>query len=405
MDAIYYTFYVLLIVAALLSFVNIKSLFNFKYQKLNSVSINGFTFWMQRGYQQQTISYFYMTSVVSSTLTSFVFGKVLDTRGRKFGCLFYCCCAAVSNALKIVDDPVMIVVGQILGGISNAALYTSFEAWLVGYYSAKEMAGYTLTPISDVYAVNTLLSAIGAISSGVLAHYLESHCGPHYPFIASILLLIIPFWRILKTWPENKGEKRDSILQQTSPKSNSSILYIVGLVQLSMETCLNVVILVWTPTLAALFAGTGAANETFPFGLVFSTMMAGLMAGSQLFQFLNNYKITNQAILVSSAFAAMISFLICFYFTHSFLATFVGFVLFECSFGIYMPAISVARSKVALDGDRGQLLNNLRIPINLVCIFVYAFVSSLELPRVFLMCGLCCVLAQNVLMLPSANKL
>ena len=330
MDTIYATFYSLLFAASILTLHNLRTLLLTQKQvKVSPISINvykkyvciyalislsdwipnsySFTFWTLRGYDHQTISYFYITSILGSTFASFWFGKVLDNYGRKFGCLLYLVLAILSNLLKIVDEPVIITIGQFLNGIGNAALYTSFEAWLVGYYSLKQLAGYSLTPISDVYAVNTLLSAIGAIMSGLLAHNLESNFGLTAPFFAAIILLIVPFYMIWHYWPEHKSEQ---ILLDPKPMTINSkpkqLFYIVGFAQLAMETCLNIVILIWTPTLSKLYP------EKFNFGLVFSTMMAGLMFGSQLFQAFLRFGIQNQRILLASSIFSMVAFVVCY---------------------------------------------------------------------------------------------
>ena len=417
MDAISNTLTILVFAATLIALYNLRSLFSPSHQKVNEITINvyskftwiyglisladwipnsyTFTFWLKAGFDNQIISYFYITSVVASLCTNLVYGKVLDKFGRKFGCLFYCFCASISNALRSTENPSWIAVGQIFAGIGNAALYTSFEAWLSGYYASKEMSGYTLTPIADIYAVNTLLSAVGAIFSGVMSYYLHQHLGDKAPFMASIALLVVPFWKILRTWPENTGQQVAWKLDGKSDKiADTNLLYTVGFTQLSVETCLNIVILIWTPTLAELFLSNPAiadqtlAKNEFPFGSVFSTMMAGLMLGSQLFQSIVKYGVTIRNILTICTMFAALAFLICYFSTvyivnQSFYVTFTGLVLFELSFGMYMPAISMARSNLSQDEKRGQILNKLRIPINVVCILVYYVIGKVSLQLIY----------------------
>jgi MFS family permease len=263
-----------------------------------------YTYFSRVGFDSDKITSFYTTSIVTSTICCIVAGNIIDRYGRKFGCVAYCVFAILANALKMSPTDSSIYFGQICGGIANTLLYTAFEGWLTGFYEANQSD--ELTPIEHVFSSGTLFCGMAAIASGVISYYSSSYFGELSPFILSIVVLIPPMYQIVRAWPENWGyEEIESV--NTEKNTKSWYLSIIVFIQIAMESSLNVVILKWTPTLSNLFHED---SKQFPFGIVFSTMMAGMMVGSQLYKRMI-LLVSNRTIISLTLMVTAVAFFAC----------------------------------------------------------------------------------------------
>ena len=116
-----------------------------------------------------------------------------------------------------------------------------------------------------------------AIVAGVIANFSAEamNYGPVTPFIIAILPLMTAFCIMLKTWPENYGNRKNLKLLASCDEGLRQILrdrkiLLVGCVQTAVESCMYIFVFMWTPVMMPVDP---------PFGMVFACFMVAIMIG------------------------------------------------------------------------------------------------------------------------------
>ena len=116
-----------------------------------------------------------------------------------------------------------------------------------------------------------------AIIAGVIANFSAEamNYGPVAPFVIAIAPLMIAFCIMLKTWPENYGNRRNLKLFASCDEGLRQILrdrkiLLVGCIQTAVESCMYIFVFLWTPVMMPIQP---------PFGMVFATFMVAIMIG------------------------------------------------------------------------------------------------------------------------------
>ena len=119
-----------------------------------------------------------------------------------------------------------------------------------------------------------------AIIAGVIANFSAEamNFGPVAPFIIAIVPLMTAFCIMLKTWPENYGNRRNLKLFASCDAGLRQILgdrkiFLVGIIQTAVESCMYIFVFLWTPVMMPI-------NP--PFGMVFACFMVAIMIGKYL---------------------------------------------------------------------------------------------------------------------------
>ena len=68
--------------------------------------------------------------------------------------------------------------------------------------------------------------------------------------------------------------------------------------------------------------------------------------------------------------------------------TFLSFLLFELSVGMFWPSISSLKGKYIPEQYRSTIMNYFRIPTNLVVLVVMSNVKNIPINYIFLMCSI-----------------
>ena len=152
--------------------------------------------------------------------------------------------------------------------------------------------------------------------------------------------------------------------------SNRNVLSL-GLASCFLEGSMYLMIFFWS---AALKSSRTSAEGDLPFGLIFSSFMCAMMAGSSLFSLYTSRHTQETAsfmligvILIGSAcFSAAIVF------QHNEMVLFWAFCLFEMCIGSYFPSMSFLKSDVVDDGVRGNVYSILRFPLNIFVVVVHS---------------------------------
>ena len=117
-----------------------------------------------------------------------------------------------------------------------------------------------------------------AIVAGVIANFSAEamNYGPVAPFVIAIFPLITAFFILLKTWPENYGNRKNLKIFSSCDEGLRQILrnrkiFLVGCIQTAVESCMYIFVFLWTPVMMPIQP---------PFGMVFACFMVAIMIGT-----------------------------------------------------------------------------------------------------------------------------
>ena len=146
----------------------------------------------------------------------------------------------------------------------------------------------------------------------------------------------------------------------------------LSLVTCAFEGSMYLFVFFWS---AALKSGRLASDspEDLPYGLIFSSFMCAMMAGSALFTHLNTAQATHgpvsmllAVILLASACQGLAANL------RDERLLFWTFCLLECCIGVYFPAMACLKSKLVEDTSRGRVYSILRLPLNIFVVVAHS---------------------------------
>ena len=89
------------------------------------------------GLTDQQTSQLFLIGFLSSAICGTYIGAMVDSIGRRRGCVVYCVLEVIINALEHSTDFHVLLVGRVLGGISTSLLGCSFESWMVRAQGAR----------------------------------------------------------------------------------------------------------------------------------------------------------------------------------------------------------------------------------------------------------------------------
>jgi MFS family permease len=150
----------------------------------------------------------YSSLFLSGFLSSAVFGTpvgvLVDTIGRKRGCMLYCLLEVVINLLEHASSFELLLVGRFLGGISTSLLGCAFESWMVSRHKAR---GYPAQLLDETFTIVSVANGVLAVIGGIISYVLMQPLGlgPIGPFQAAIVLTMIA-GALVSSWEENYGE-------------------------------------------------------------------------------------------------------------------------------------------------------------------------------------------------------
>ncbi len=143
----------------------------------------------------------------------------------------------------------------VAGGISTSLLFSVFESWYVGRHLEQLKLDPSL--VSETFGTATFANGLIAICAGICANALAeapAHLGPVAPFLLAVPCLAGCFAVVASTWEENYGDQETHLLQSYG-EGLSLILrdrrvFLLGLVQSVVESCMYTFVFLWTPVLA-----------------------------------------------------------------------------------------------------------------------------------------------------------
>ncbi|KAG7138298.1 Molybdate-anion transporter like protein [Verticillium longisporum] len=350
---------------------------------------------------EKLVAALYAAGFISGAVSASFAGGLADRYGRRLACLIYCATYILTCLSMVFDNIIVLFLGRLSGGISTTLLYSVFEAWLITEYHQRDLARSQLK-LGTVFGNMTTLSSIVAIASGVLGDALVSRFDGArvWPFLAAAMSAAAAAVLILKTWPENYGtsNSREGAGQTTSlADMRSGIRTILGdkriwglgLTSTFFEGTMYLFVFFWSAALKSARTKAGS-DEELPFGLIFSSFMCAMMAGSALFSLATptHTKESSSGMLMMTVLATSCCLSAAVLLENE-QVLFWTLCVVEMCIGAYFPSMSYLKSEVVEDGVRGRVYSILRLPLNLFVVVAHSLDQEGDGHRnhVFLTCA------------------
>ncbi|POS76712.1 hypothetical protein DHEL01_v204897 [Diaporthe helianthi] len=362
----------------------------------------------EHGVSTGTVSTLFTTGFLSGAVSAYATGTLADRHGRRLACLVFCGAYALSCALTMVPSLPLLFIGRILGGVGTSLLFSVFESWMVTDFHARGL-GEKGGDLSRTFGVMSTLNSVVAIVSGVFSEWVVSVSGTRKaPFAAAVVLLAVAGWVISTRWDENYGDsarskpKADIRNEEGEEAASRPKLWdmlkdprivCLGLSSTMFEGSMYLFVFMWGPALQSAHtyesASAGAATTTgLPYGIIFASFMASVLAASLLFNIAMDNKLLKYTYLLGGilALADLVFYLL--EQPRSEQLTFWLFCLFEACVGMYWPCMGYLKGQLIEDGVRAQLYGILRVPLNVfVVVSLYFTGDGDSYAKVFAVCS------------------
>ena len=133
------------------------------------------------------------------------------------------------------------------------------------------------------------------------------------------------------------------------------------------------VIFFWSAALKSLRTLRSSPSEELPFGLIFSSFMCAMMAGSSIFNLRNTSRdLASTSQMLMAVTALMSCCLSLAVFVHDEYLVFWLFCLVEGCVGAYYPAMAYLKSRMIEYGIRGTNYSAMRFPLNAFVVIAHS---------------------------------
>lgn len=328
---------------------------------------------------EHTVALLYASGFVSGAVSAPFAGQLADRYGRRAACVAYCACYGITCLTMLSHNLQLLLVGRLFGGIATTLLFSVFEAWMITEYHRLQL-DQTGMSLSRIFANMTTASSITAICCGVLGdgliQYSSSRLGP---FLASLGCCIGAAILISATWRENYGGIPRSKESPGAPKLRHRVLValtnpkIAALTFASscFEGTMYLFVFFWSAALNSVRGNAGHKDE-LPFGLIFSSFMCAMMAGSSISGTLHAVYSNSCAMNTLMFIFAMASgaFAVSTMLDHEHML-FWAFCVIESCVGAYFPNMALIKSNAIDDSARGGVYSALRLPLNIFVVVAH----------------------------------
>lgn len=363
----------------------------------------------EHGVASNLIPTLFTTGFLSGAVSAYVTGTLADKRGRKAACLFFCVSYALSCILTMIQSLPLLFLGRVLGGISTSLLFSVFESWMVTDFHARKL-GEKGGDLSRTFGVMSTLNSVVAIVSGIFSEWIVSVSGTRKaPFAVAAGLLGVAFWMISTRWAENYGnsgsqndsdkEEEMKTIYEQKPKLWDMLkdprIVCLGLASTMFEGSMYLFVFFWGPALnsahtyeAAKSGGTASASSGLPYGIIFASFMAAVLAASLIFNIAMDRKLVKYSYLLVGILAVADGVFYALEQPRGEQLSFWLFCLFEACVGMYWPCMGYLKGQLVDDGVRAQLYGILRVPLNVfVVVSLYFTGDGDSYAKVFAVCS------------------
>lgn len=362
----------------------------------------------EHGVSPGTVSTLFTTGFLSGAVSAYATGTLADRHGRRLACQVFCAAYALSCALTMAPSLPLLFAGRVLGGVGTSLLFGVFESWMVTDFHARGLAGRG-GDLSRTFGVMSTLNSAVAIASGVFSEWAVGASGTRKaPFAAAVVLLAVAFWVISTRWAENYGDSAKEKKPEAgggkeggdpSPRARlwemlkDPRIVCLGLSSTMFEGSMYLFVFMWGPALQSAHAYESAAASSgggagLPYGIIFASFMASVLAASLLFNIAMDRKLVKYTYLLGGILAVAD---LAFYLLEQprpEQLTFWLFCLFEACVGMYWPCMGYLKGQLIDDGVRAQLYGVLRVPLNVfVVVSLYFTGDGDSYAKVFAVCS------------------
>ncbi len=364
----------------------------------------------------------YASGFISGAISASFAGQLADRYGRRLACLLYCVFYILTCLSMLSNDFLVLFAGRLCGGVSTTLLFSVFEAWMITEYHGRGLQGSGLT-LGTIFGYMTTMSCIVAIACGVVGDILVAQLGGRvWPFMASAGCAAVAGYYILTTWvgfsssllpisrPSYKKGKRKRKRERGKQKADrcgqrenygaksteqssfedvkSGIMTVLankrvlalGVTSCFFEGAMYLMIFFWSAALKSArtkAGGSAADGDDLPFGLIFSSFMCAMMAGSAGFSlFAAHHTKETTSFLLMAVILVVSACLSAAAVLENESLLFWAFCVFEACIGTYFPSMSYLKSEVVEDGVRGRVYSILRFPLNVFVVVVHSLDSE-----------------------------
>lgn len=345
---------------------------------------------------EKWVAALYAAGFISGGVSASFAGELADRYGRRLACLVYCVLYTLTCLSMFSNDLTVLFLGRLCGGVCTTLLYSVFETWMITEYHDRGLQGSGLT-LSSIFGYMTTLSCVVAIACGVLGDVLVAELGGRvWPFVASIVCSIGAGCLIMKTWvclftllphlshllmstqKENYGSKSAETNSLQDIKTGVTTIlkdkriFSLGIASCFFEGTMYLFIFFWSAALKSARLRSGS-EEDLPYGLIFSSFMCSMMAGSAVFSLFapSHSKESASFILLSVILTVSICLSGAVLLEDERLLFWV-MCLLELCIGAYYPSMSFLKSEVVEDGVRGRVYSILRFPLNVLVVITHS---------------------------------
>lgn len=330
--------------------------------------------------EEHTVALLYASGFVSGAVSAPFAGQLADHYGRRAACVAYCICYGITCLTMLSHNLYALYLGRFFGGIATTLLFSVFEAWMITEYHLLQL-DESMVSLSQVFANMTTTSTITAIFSGIignaLVQWFDSRLGP---FLASLVCCFGAGVLILVMWRENYGSVDKSKQTLGARKLKHRMLGALTnpkVMALNFASCcfegpMYLFVFFWSAALKSVRVKSGNQDE-LPFGLIFSSFMCAMMAGSRITTIQDQLYSKDSALNTLMLVFAITSggFAISTILDHEYML-FWAFCVVEGCVGAYFPKMALMKSNIVDDYARGGVYSALRLPLNVFVVVVHS---------------------------------
>ncbi|KAK7962551.1 uncharacterized protein PG986_003376 [Apiospora aurea] len=368
----------------------------------------------EKSLPEKTVAALYAAGFVSGGISASFAGGLADRFGRKRACLcewllspltlyleqargsynlanqreteplkgsapLYCGLYIITCLTMLSDSLPVLFFGRLTGGVSTTLLFSVFEAWMISTYHEQGLHTSGLE-LSTVFGNMTTLSCVVAIASGVFGDILVTYSGTRtWPFMAAGMCCVGAAYMISRIWNENYGARSTEQTSLQDLKGGLSVILgdakilSLGITSCFFEGTMYLFIFFWSAALKSARTQSGSTDEDLPYGLIFSSFMCAMMAGSAIFTLQTSAKTVQSTagtlMTVTLVVASCLSLAAMLQDEH---LLFWALCLLEGCIGAYFPSMAQLKSELIEDGIRGRVYSILRFPLNVFVVVAHS---------------------------------
>ena len=175
--------------------------------------------YLSRGLSDMEINILFSITFFSSAVFCIPVGYLADRRSKRAAIMLACCIDAISCVSRFSSDYYFLVFGHILSGISNCALFSTLESWIISEHAfhGYDQLQQTLSKASSLFGITYIIC-------GIFAHAITMYFSYDVLLYLSAIFGVFPIIWIkinhsYSSAPQCKASQHNAIKQDSIFKS------------------------------------------------------------------------------------------------------------------------------------------------------------------------------------------